>query len=41
MDFEAVGAIAVRHLRFEVGGQVDDVDGVERALLRADTTSDT
>jgi hypothetical protein len=27
-------------LSLEVGGQVDDVDGVEGAFLRADTASD-
>ena len=40
MQLEAVGAVAVGNLRFEVRGQVDDVDGVEGALLGADTASD-
>ena len=40
MQFEAVGAVAVGHLRFEVGGQVDDVDGVERAFLGTDAAAD-
>lgn len=40
MQLEAVGAVAVGNLRFEVRGQVDDVDGVEGALFGADTASD-
>ena len=39
MQLEAVGAVAVSHLGFKVGWQVDDVDGIERAFLWADTTS--
>lgn len=39
MQLEAVGAIAVGDLALEVGGQVDDGDGVEGALLGADTTT--
>ena len=39
MQLEAVRAISVRHLRLKVGRQVDDVDGIERALLRADTAA--
>jgi hypothetical protein len=31
----------VGDLGLEVGGQVDDVDGVEGAFLRADTATDT
>lgn len=41
VNLEAVGAVAVRDLSLEVGGQVDDVDGVERALLGANTASNT
>jgi len=40
MQLEAIGAVPVRDLRLEVGGQVDDVDGIEWTLLRADTASD-
>lgn len=40
MQLEAVRAIAVRDLRFEVGGQVDDVDGVEGTFLGADAAAD-
>jgi hypothetical protein len=39
MQLEAVGAISVGNLALKVGGQVDDGDGVERALLGADTTT--
>lgn len=39
MQFEAVRRVTVGDLAFEVGRQVYDVDGVERAFLRADTTS--
>lgn len=41
MELEAVGAIAVCDLALEVGGQVDDSNGVEGALLGADTATDT
>lgn len=41
VQFEAVGGVAVGDLALEVGGQVDDLDGVEGALLRADTATDT
>lgn len=37
MEFEAIGRVAVCDLGLEVGRQVDDVDGIERALLGADT----
>jgi hypothetical protein len=37
MKLEAVGAVTVSDLRLEVGGQVDDVDGIEGTLLRTDT----
>lgn len=39
MQLEAVGAISVGDLALEVGGQVDDGNGVEGALLGADTTT--
>lgn len=39
MKLEAVGAIAMGDLALEVGGQVDNGDGVERALLGADTAT--
>lgn len=41
MKLEGVGAISVSDLTLEVRGQVDDGDGVEGALLGADTASDT
>jgi hypothetical protein len=41
VELEAVGRVAVRDLGLEVRGQIDDVDGVEGAFLRADTTTDT
>ena len=41
MKLEAVGRVAVGDLGLEVGGQVDDVDGTEWALLRTDTTTNT
>lgn len=41
MQLEAVGGVAVSDLALEVGGQVDDVDSVERAFLWANTASDT
>jgi hypothetical protein len=41
VQLETVGSISVGDLAFEVGGQVDDGDGVKRALLGADTATDT
>ena len=41
VELEAVGGVAVGDLALEVRGQVDDLDGVEGALLGADTASDT
>lgn len=41
MELEAVGRVPVGDLGFQVGGQVDDVDGAERTLLGTDTTTDT
>ena len=40
MKFEAVGAIAMSNLTLEIGGQIDNGDGFEGTLLRADTASD-
>lgn len=37
MELEAVGRVAVGDLGLEVGGQVDDGDGIKGALLGADT----
>ena len=39
MKLETVGAVSVGDLRLEVGGQINDVDGVEGALLGTDTAS--
>jgi hypothetical protein len=41
VELEAVGRVTVGDLRLEVGGQVDDVDGIERTFFRANTTTDT
>jgi hypothetical protein len=41
VELEAVGAISMGNLALEVGGQVDDGDGIEGALLGADTATDT
>jgi hypothetical protein len=41
VQLEAVGGVTVCDLALEVCGQVDNLDGVEGALLGADTTSDT
>lgn len=41
MKFEAVGGISVGDLCVQIGGQVDDGNGVEWAFLRTDTTSNT
>lgn len=40
VQLEAVGGVSVGDLALEVGGQVDDGDGTERAFLGADTASD-
>lgn len=40
VELEGIGAISVGDLALEVGGQVDDGDGVEGALLGADATTD-
>lgn len=39
MQLEAVGRVAVGDLRLEVGGQVDNVDGIEGALFGADAAA--
>lgn len=41
VKLEGVRAISMGDLTLEVGGQVDDGDGVEGALLGADTATDT
>jgi hypothetical protein len=41
VQLETVGSISVGDLAFEVGGQVDDGNGVKGALLGADTATDT
>jgi hypothetical protein len=41
MELETVGRVSMGDMRFQVGGQVDDIDGSEWALLRADTTTNT
>ena len=38
MELEAVGRVSMGDLGLEVGGQVDDGDGIERAFLGTDTT---
>lgn len=39
VKLEAVGGVTVGDLALQVGGQVDNVDGTERTLLGADTTT--
>jgi len=39
VKLEAVGRVTVGDLGFQIGGQVDNVNGTEWALLRADTTT--
>lgn len=41
MQLEAVRAVAMGDLGLEVGGQIDDVDGIKGTLLGADTATDT
>lgn len=41
VQLEAVGGVTMCDLALEVGGQVDNLDGVEGALLGADTATDT
>lgn len=40
VELETVGRVAMGDLAFQVGGQVDDVDGAEWAFLRANTATD-
>jgi hypothetical protein len=40
MQLEAVRAVAVGYLRLEIGGQVDDVDGIEGTFLGTDAAAD-
>lgn len=40
MQLEAVGGVSVGDLSLQVGGQVDDVDGVKGALFGTDAASD-
>lgn len=40
MELEAIGRVSVGNLGLEVGGQVDDGNGIEGALLGTDTTTD-
>lgn len=39
MELEAVRRVSMGNLGFEVGRQIDDVDGTERAFFRTDATS--
>lgn len=39
MQLEAVGGISVGDLSLEIRGQIDNVDGIEGALLRTDTAA--
>jgi hypothetical protein len=39
MQLEAVCRVSMGDLSFQVGGQIDDIDGVERTLFGADTTT--
>lgn len=39
VELETVGSIAMGDLALQVGGQVDDGDGIKGAFLRADTTT--
>jgi hypothetical protein len=41
VQLEAVGRVSVRDLGLQVGWQIYNIDGIERALLGADTASDT
>jgi len=41
VELEAVGRVTVGDLRLEVGGQVDNVDGIERTFLGTDTATNT
>jgi len=39
MKLKAVGRVAMGDMRFEIGWQIDDVDGAKGAFFRANTTS--
>lgn len=41
MELEAVGGVTMRDLGFQVGRQVDDMDGSEWTFLGTDTATDT
>lgn len=41
MEFEGIGRVAMRHLGFEIGGQIDNVNGPKGALFGADTAANT
>lgn len=41
MKLETVGRVTVGDLAFEVGGQVDDVNGTKWTLLGTDTATNT
>ena len=41
MQLETVRRVSMCNLRLQIGWQIDDVDSTERALLYADTTSNT
>ena len=40
MELKAIGGVSVSDLRFKIGGQVDDMNCTEWALLWAYTTTD-
>ena len=37
MELKAIGRVSMSDVRLEIGREIDDVDGTERAFLRADT----
>ena len=41
MELERVGAVSMSGMRIQVGGKVDDIDGIHRTLLHTDTTPNT
>lgn len=40
MQLERVGTVAMCGFSLQIGGEVDDLDGIERTLLHANTASD-
>ena len=40
MELKAIGRVSMSDVRLEIGREIDDVDGTERAFLRADTATD-